>query len=386
MSTRADSQPSGHGLALDRDLIVQIEPWIDKEELEQLRRVIGSTFIVEHELTKEFEDLTAKFTGAKHAIAVCNGTMALFSCLKAIGIGHGDEVIVPNFTFIASANAVILAGATPMLCEVRADTFCIDVGRAEELITKRTKAIMPVHLYGQSADLDAVAAFAERHALKIVEDAAEGIGVRYKGSHVGTVGHMGIISYYGNKTITCGEGGMVLTNDDALAKAAYRMKNYGRDQKGIYSHESIGFNFSFTDLQAAIGIAQMKKLPEIIRKKRLIHDRYARELRSLEQLRPVYLDPKCEPVFWFTTFLCEDPEALGAFLRARGIQTRRLFVPLHQQPCYSRFRQLFGCDRDFSISESIYRRGISLPSSYSLTEEDQFYVIEQIRMFYENRR
>ncbi|MGB8473794.1 MAG: DegT/DnrJ/EryC1/StrS family aminotransferase, partial [Candidatus Acidiferrum sp.] len=259
---------------MERALIVQIEPWVDASELRELTRVIDSTFLVEHELTREFESMTAQLTGAKHAVAVCNGSMALFACLMAMGIGPGDEVIVPNFTFIASANAVILAGAVPVLCEVREDTFCIDVARAETLLTRKTKAIMPVHLYGQSADMHEVLGFAQRHGLQVLEDAAEGIGVRYDGRHVGTFGDMGILSYYGNKTITCGEGGIVLTNDDALAKAAYRIKNYGRERKGTYIHETIGYNFSFTDLQAAIGVSQMKKLSAIIAKKREIHDRY----------------------------------------------------------------------------------------------------------------
>jgi perosamine synthetase len=369
----------------ERALIPQIEPWVDESELRELRRVIDSTFLIEHDLTREFEAMTAQLTGAKNAVAVCNGTMALFTCVRALGIGPGDEVIVPNFTFIASANAVILAGAVPVLCEVREDTFCIDVAWAERLVTERTKAIMPVHLYGQSADMPEVMAFAQRHGLRVLEDAAEGIGVRFEGKHVGTSGDMGILSYYGNKTITCGEGGIVLTNDDSLARAAYRMKNYGRDRKGTFIHETIGFNFAFTDLQAAIGIAQMKKLSTVIDKKRRIHDRYVQELQSVESIRPVYIDPRCEPVFWFTSFLCKDPDALSSFLKSQNIQSRRFFLPLHQQPCYADGKHIRVADEDFRISESIYRRGISLPSSYTLTEDDQSHVIEQIRSFYAGR-
>lgn len=366
-------------------LIPQIEPWVDQNELRELTRVIDSTFLVEHELTREFESMTAQLTGANNAVAVCNGTMALFTCLKAMGIGPGHEVIIPNFTFIASANAVILAGAVPVICEVHENTFCIDVSRANRLVTERTKAIMPVHLYGQSADMLEVMAFARRYGVHVVEDAAEAIGVRYEGRHVGTFGEMGILSYYGNKTITCGEGGIVLTNDDALAKASYRLKNYGRDRKGTYIHETIGFNFSFTDLQAAIGIAQMKKLPAIIDKKRQIHDRYVKELEGMKRFRPVYVDPRCEPVFWFTSFLCEDPDSLSSFLRGQNVQTRRFFLPLHQQPCYADRKYIRAAYDDFRISESIYRHGISLPSSYSLTEDDQSHVIEQIRRFYAGR-
>jgi len=369
----------------EKALIVQIEPWIDKSELRELERVIDSTFVVEHELTREFECMTEKLTGCNHAIAVCNGTMALFVGLKALGIGPGDEVIVPNFTFIASANAVILAGATPVLCEVREDSFCLDVAKAEQSVTPRTKSVMPVHLYGQSADMDEVMAFAKRHGLSVIEDAAEAIGVRFAGKHVGTFGDVGILSYYGNKTVTCGEGGMVLTNNDAMAKAARRLKNYGRDQKGTFVHESIGFNFSFTDLQAAVGIAQMRKMPAIVRKKREIHDRYVEELRDLPDFQPVCIDSRCEPVFWFTSFLCPDPEALGSYLQARNIQTRRFFYPLHLQPCYADREHIRFTDADFHVSERIYERGISLPSAYRLSVEEQTFVIEQIRQFYAHR-
>ncbi len=369
----------------EKALIVQIEPWIDESELRELERVIDSTFVVEHELTREFERITMQLTGCKHAIAVCNGTMALFVGLKALGIGPGDEVIVPNFTFIASANAVILAGATPVLCEVREDTFCLDVAKAERAVTSRTKSVMPVHLYGQSADMDEVMAFAKRHGLSVIEDAAEAIGVRFAAKHVGTFGDVGILSYYGNKTVTCGEGGMVLTNNDALAKAARRLKNYGRDQKGTFVHESIGFNFSFTDLQAAVGIAQMRKMPAIVRKKREIHDRYVEELRDLPDFQPVYIDLRCEPVFWFTSFLCQDPGALGSYLQLRNIQTRRFFYPLHLQPCYADRKHILFTGADFRVSERIYEQGISLPSAYRLSVEEQTFIIEQIHEFYAHR-
>ena len=365
--------------------VVQIEPWIDDCELRELERVIQSTFVIEHELTREFEALTERLTGAKHAIAVCNGTAALFVCLRALGIGRGDEVIIPNLTFAATANAVILAGAEPVLCEIREDTFCIDMEKAETLVTNRTRAVMPVHLYGQSADMTAVMTFARQHGLKVIEDAAEGIGVRFNGQHVGTFGEMGILSYYGNKTITCGEGGVVLTNDDELATAAYRLKNHGRKKKGTFIHEAIGFNFAFTDLQAAIGIAQMKKLPRIVLKKREIRDRYVEKLRELEHFLPVQTDSRCEPVFWFTSFLCDRAEELSVFLASQQIQTRGFFYPLHQQPCYADGKHIRNVGQDFRISESIHKRGISLPSSYSLTVEDQSFVIGQIRLFYANR-
>lgn len=361
------------------NFIRQIEPWIDEHELIELKRVVDSTFVVEAALTAEFEQMTRELTGSKHAIAVTNGTMALYCCLKALDIGPGDEVIVPNLTFIATANAVIMAGAEPVFCEITPDTLCMDVSRAEQLVTPRTKAIMPVHLYGQSADMDRVMELAATHGLPVIEDAAQGVGVRFNGRHVGTFGDLGILSYYGNKTITCGEGGMILTEDDELARTCYRLKNHGRDTKGVFIHEHIGFNFSFTEMQAAIGIAQMKKLPKIVEKKRESHDRYVAELAGIEQFRPIAVDPRCEPVFWFTSFLCDDTDSLSSYLQERGVQTRRFFYPLHLQPCY---RHLEFDRTGFAVSEEIYSRGISLPSSYELSDADQTEVIQLIHEYY----
>ena len=176
-----------------RKFIPQIQPWIDKSELIELKRVIDSTYISENQLTDEFESMTREMTGSKHAIAMCNGTMALFACLKAMKIGLGDEVIVPNITFVASSNAIILAGATPVVCEIYPNTFCINVEEAQKLITPKTKAIMPVHLYGQSADMDKIMEFATQYNIEVLEDAAQGVGVKFNGKHTGTFGKAGVL-------------------------------------------------------------------------------------------------------------------------------------------------------------------------------------------------
>lgn len=367
-------------------MIIQIEPWIDHAELDELKKVIDSTFVTESTMTKEFEDRIKELTGARHAIAVANGTLGLYACLRALDIGPGDEVIVPDLTFIATANAVVMAGATPVFCDVREDTFCIDVASAGDRLTPRTKAVMPVHLYGQSADMDEVTSFAQKHGLKVVEDAAQGVGVRFNGRHVGTFGELGILSFYGNKTITCGEGGVILTDDDELATKCYRLKNHGRERKGVFVHEEIGFNFSFTEMQAAVGVAQMKKLPRIVERKRGIHERYLADLADLPRFRPCFIDPRTEPVFWFTSFLSDDTDELSAYLLERGIQTRRFFYPLHSQPCYQKHEAIRGVNMvPFPVSDRIYQMGLSLPSSYGLTDEEQATVIDQIRGFYENR-
>ncbi|NQV18408.1 MAG: DegT/DnrJ/EryC1/StrS family aminotransferase [Armatimonadetes bacterium] len=367
-------------------MINQIEPWIDYNELRELKRVVDSTFVTEAMLTEEFEEMNRELTGTKHAIAMSNGTVAIYCALKALDIGPGDEVIVPAMTFIATANAVIMAGATPVFCDVYEDTFCMDIEKAEELINPRTKAIMPVHLYGQSADMEKVMEIASKYDLKVVEDAAQGVGVRFLGKHVGTFGDVGVLSFYGNKTITCGEGGMVLTDNDELAARCYKLKNHGRAKKGIFVHEDIGFNFSFTEMQAAVGIAQMKKLPEIMERKRKIYDRYLTELAALKRLHPVFIDPRTDPVFWFTSFLSNETEDLSEYLLDCKIQTRRFFYPLHLQPCYQESNLIKkGNNKKYSVSKRTYDKGISLPSSYTLSEKEQEKVIIKIKNFYANR-
>ena len=358
-------------------VIPQIEPWIDHEELEQLKRVIDSTFVVEHDLTTEFEKKICDLTGSKYAVAITNGTAALYCCLKALDIGPGDEVIVPNMTFIASANAVIMAGAIPVFAEIRQDTFCIDMDKAEKYITSQTKAIMPVHLYGQSVEMESVLKFAKKHNIKVIEDAAQGVGVKYKKQHVGTFGDVGILSFYGNKTITCGEGGVILTDNRELRNKCYRLKNHGRDGKGTFKHQHIGFNFCFTEMQAAIGISQLNKLPKIIQKKNEIRELYYKRLSTLSPLlQPVTILDKCEPVHWFTSFLCSDKKGLMNYLWSHKIQSRDFFYPLNRQPCYTNEVKKNG---SYDISMKIYEQGISLPSSYGLSLKDQERVITLIQ-------
>jgi len=363
-------------------MIIQIEPWIDHEELDQLKRVIKNTFVTEHELTKEFESLIKDLTGTKYAVAITNGTAALYCCLKALDIGEGDEVIVPNMTFIASANAVIMANAHPVFCDIDQKTLCIDTNKIESLITPATKAIMPVHLYGQSAEMDVIMKIAKKYNLKIIEDAAQGVGVKFNDQHVGTFGDTGILSFYGNKTITCGEGGIVLTDSKEIRDKVYQLKNHGRLTKGTFSHESIGFNFCFTEMQAAVGIAQLNKLSRIKERKKDIHTKYCNLLESIKDVfKPIDINSRTEPVWWFTSFLTNDKSNLKDFLLKKNIQTREFFYPLHMQACYTHM----GLNADFPVSEEIFSQGISLPSSYNLTHKDQEYVINSILQFYANK-
>ncbi len=249
-------------------VIPQVRPWLGKEELKELKEVLKSQWISGGPKIKKFQEEIAKVCGVKHAVTVCNGTQALYVGLKILGVGPGDEVIVPDFTFIASANAVVWTGAKPVFVDVDERTFNIDPSKIEKAITKKTRAIMPVHLYGQSADMTAIMKIAKKHHLYVVEDAAQGIGVKFKGKPVGSFGDVGCLSFYADKTITTGEGGMVLTNDSTLAQKVTILSNQGRISRGWYIHENLGYNFRMCDFQAAVGLGQLKKLPLIIKKKK----------------------------------------------------------------------------------------------------------------------
>jgi len=360
-------------------MINQLEPWIDHNEIKELKRIVDSTYVTEAKLTEEFEAMTKDLTGAKHAIAMSNGTVAIYCALQSLGIGKEDEVIVPDLTFIATANAVLMAGAKPIFCDVYEDTFCIDIEKAEKLINKNTKVLIPVHLYGQSADMTKINSLAKQYNLFVIEDAAQGVGVKFLDRHVGTYGDIGVLSYYGNKTITCGEGGMILTSSDELAEKCYMLKNHGRPEKGVFIHKEIGYNFSFTEMQAAVGIAQMKKLPLIISKKKEIYDYYIKKLSKIESLTSCFIDHRCEPVYWITSFLTDDKDNLAEYLLDKNIQTRDIFYPLHLQPCYGKIDIKFG---KYPVSEKIYNKGISLPSSYSLTYSQLEYITINISNYF----
>lgn len=358
-------------------MIPQIEPWIDEEELEELKKVIQSTWVTEYKKTEEFENKIKELTGAQYAIAVSNGTAALYVALKVLGIGEGDEVIVPDFTFIATPNSVKMAGGTPIMVDVDRKTFNIDPVKIEAVITEKTKAIMPVHIFAQSADMDAILRVADKYKLPVVEDAAQGVGVYFNGKHTGTFGKIGVLSFYGNKVITTGEGGVILTDEEKVFRRCWQLKNHGREVKGTFIHPSIGFNFCFTELQAAIGVAQMRKLPQILENKKYINDRYRELLIDAEEVKFAGLDDRGKPAYWFTNILVDDVEGLAAHLMKNEIQTRRFYYPTHMQQPYKD-----NVTGKFPNSEWIYEHGLSLPSSATLKEEQIKEIADTIKEFY----
>jgi len=357
--------------------IPQIEPWIDEREMDQLRQVVESAWLVEGPRTEQFERRFADLVGSRFAVTVNNATVALYVSLRALGVGPGDEVILPDFTFIATLNAVTWTGATPVLVDVAEETWNIDPHGVEEAVSERTRAIVPVHLYGQSADLQALETIVRQHGLVMVEDASESVGCRFQNRHVGSWGQTGCFSFYGNKTITTGQGGMITTDDEDIRRRCIVLKNHGREERGTFIHREVGYNFAFTDLQAAIGLAQMDKLEQIFQRKKANDQRYRQRLAELPEVDFPIGDPRCQTVAWFTNILVDDPQALGDHLAAAGIGTRRMFYPLHRQPCC----QSIFPDR-FPVTDRIYQRGLSLPSSATLTVEQVDLVCDRIAMFY----
>lgn len=356
-------------------MIPQFEPYLGEEELELLTECIRDNWITGGKKVQEFERGIAELCGVKHGIVVCNGTLALYVGLKVLGIGPGDEVIVPDFTFIASANAVVMAGGTPVFVDIDPRTFNIAPEAIVSAITPRTKVVMPVHIYGQAADMAAIMPIAEQHGLLVIEDAAQGIGVTFNGKPVGGFGNVGCLSFYADKTMTTGEGGMVLTDDDELARQCLILKHQGRTGRGFYYHEHIGYNFRITDLQAAVGLAQLRKLPLIIERKKQHEERYRELLGDIPQIGFSYVDPRCVNVPFRHNIFVEDPENLSAYLNQREIGSRRFFNPLHSQPCYD-------VKDAFPVTEKAYATGLSLPSSVSLTDEQINEVCGAIRAYY----
>ncbi len=374
MSTKQTTAYYEYQEMILREKIPYYEPLLGDEEIAQLTEVIRSNWVSEGAKTREFEAKIAELAGTKHGLAVSNCTAALIIAMKALGIGQGDEVIAPDFTFIATTNSIHLAGATPVLVDIDPKTFTIDPLQTEQAITPRTKAILAVHLYGQAADMERVLEVAHRHGLSVIEDAAQGLGVRLNGKSAGSFGDVGCFSFFADKSITLGEGGMVCTNRDDLIDDLLMLKNDGRLERGTYRHPRVGYNFRITELQAAVGLAQLSKLDFIIERKRRNLFLYRELLNDVSGVELPVLDPRCFIVPHRINILVDDPEALKAHLYRAGVGTRRFFMPIHQQPSYN----WPGC---YPHAERAFARGLSLPSHPALTEEQVRYICTQISKF-----
>lgn len=325
----------------------------------------------------QFETAFAQFCGARHAVSCCNGTAALHLALLALGVGPGDEVIVPTLTFVATANAVTYCGAQPIFVDSEPDSWTLDPDLIEARITPRTKGIIVVHLYGQPAHLDAIGAIARRHNLFVIEDTAEAHGAEYMGHRVGTLSDVACFSFYGNKILTCGEGGMVVTDNAALAQHIALLRGQGMDSERRYWFPIVGYNYRLTNLSAAIGLGQLEASEWHLRRRRAVAAWYRERLSKVPGITWQEENQWSRHARWLFTIVLEDEVSTGrdsvmAYMENRGVETRPVFYPMHVLPPYR--EQAAG--EAYPVAERIARGGISLPTGAGLTRDDVDFVCD----------
>jgi perosamine synthetase len=329
-----------------------------------------------------FESRWAAYCDRKHGIAVANGTVALQVAVALLDLQPGDEVIMPTFTIISCATPIVLAGAIPVLVDSDPDTWTMDVGQVEARITERTRAIMPVHIYGHPVDMDPLLDLARRHGLAIVEDAAEAHGAEYRGRRIGSFGTSSCFSFYANKLVTTGEGGMLLVDDDRLAERARSLRNLAFQPGRRFLHAEIGFNLRLTNLQAALGATQIERIDEVVARKRRMGQAYTDRLCELPGLELQVQQPWARGVFWMYGLVVREETGLDAAefarrLSAHGVETRPFFLGMHEQPVL-RDRGLF-LNEVFPVAERIARQGLYLPSGLNLSESQIDTVCDAVR-------
>lgn len=358
-------------------MIPVAEPFIGIEEKENILKAFESGWISSKgDFIQEFEESFSDYAGVEYGVATSNGTSALHLALAALGVGKGDEVITPTLTFVSTANAVAYTGAKPVFCDAHPDYWCINPELIEEKVTEKTKAIIPVHLYGHPCDMDPILEIAEDHDLFVVEDCAEAHGAEYKGKKVGGFGDISCFSFYGNKVITTGEGGMCLTGDENLRDKMRILRDHGTTPGKHYWCDVIGFNYRMTNLQAAIGCAQVEKIDEIIERKRKLASRYS---KLLADVKGVTLPPQehwAKNVYWMYSILIEGDFGISRDevikkLAEKEIESRPFFPPIHKF-------KMYGTGEIHPVAEEFSEKGVNLPSSVNLSTKDLDYVVEKI--------
>ena len=363
---------------MDKSFIPQMAPLFEKEESNAVNEYMANVgFITEFKKTKEFEDSIAKFTGAKHCFAVNNGTISLSIAALALDIKPGDEVLVPNFTMVATPNSVKLLGANVIFIDVDPDTLWIDFDLAKKRISKKTKAIFLVSSNGRypKEDIDDFIKFCRDKDVRVIEDSAQSLGSYYDdGVHMGLKGDIGSFSFSAPKIISTGQGGALVTNNDELAFLISRIKDFGRSGGGNDNHDFFGINSKFTELQACIGIEQMKKLPLRIKRKKQIWERYRSKLEGVNGIKLIFNDCKFTAP-WFIDCVVDKRSELMKFLNSKNIGSRVMYPPLNKQKIYR-------SDEDLINSNFIGNHGLWLPSAVQLTDTEIDYITDQIKCFY----
>ena len=362
-----------------KEFIMQMRPWFDESEKEALVDLMDNeTFLTEFRHTEKFEEALKGFTNAKHCILVNNGTISLTIAAYALGIGHGDEVIVPNYTMVATPNSVKLLGATPVFVDVEKETLCINFEELKSKISDKTKALMLVSANGRypSYGIEKLKAFCNQNNIFIIEDSAQSLGSYYPdGTHIGLKGDIGSFSFSMPKIITTGQGGALVTNNDELASKIRKIKDFGRSGGGNDIHDSIGFNFKFTEMQAVIGIAQMKKLNFRIARKKEIYKRFQENLLSVDSIS-FFNHDFANTAPWFIDCFVEDRDGLQEFLKKNNIGSRVMYPPLNQQQAYN-------LPGNFPVSFEVGQKGLWLPSMAQLSNEEIDYITNLIKDYYE---
>ena len=347
------------------------EPRLGPRELEYVTECLQTGWISsEGRFIEAFEQKWAEYCGMKYGVAVCNGTVALQLAVACLDLQPGEEVILPTFTIISCAQAITYNGGIPVLVDCDPRTWCMDVGQIEAKITARTRAIMPVHIYGHPVDMEPVRDIARRHNLVIIEDAAEAHGAEYKGARCGSLGDISCFSFYANKIVTTGEGGMVLTNDEAVANRLKSMRNLCFKKERRFYHTELGFNFRMTNIQAALGVAQVETIDSAVRQKRWMGQEYTARLGQFKELQLPVEEAWAKNVYWMYGLVLTEASGMNAVdfakrLAEAGIATRPFFLGMHEQPVYQA-RGLF-VDEHYPVAERIARQGLYLPSGLSLT-------------------
>lgn len=354
------------------------EPRIGQKERILVEKVLKSNFLNDGKFTTLFENKVANLVGSKYAIAVTSATIAMYLSLKALKVGYGDEVVVPDMTFIATANAVEMCGAKAILVDINPATLTISTETIKNAITKKTKAIIPVHVSGRAADMDAILKIAREFNLSVVEDAAEAFMSKYKGRFLGTYGDTGCFSFSPPKIITTGQGGIIVTNNTKIYQSLKELKDQGRPNRGTGGddiHHSIGFNFKFTNLQAAVGLGQLSYLRKRMQRMRRINSLYRRYLKDVKGIKVFDVNLKQGELPLWTDVLVEERNALDKFLKERDVYCRRFWFPIHTQKPYRLV------DKNFSNSTELSPKALWLPSAFTMTDEDVKYVATLIKGF-----
>jgi len=366
--------------------VPQFMPFVAMEEYESIKRCFETNWITEGPLSSEFNKKILKIINAKYGVFAPNGTLALILAMKALGIKPGDEVIVPNLTFFASASSVEFLGAKPVFVDVNKDSQ-LNVADCKRVLSSKTKAIMPVHLFGLVPDMSALKKFATEHNLLIIEDAAQAFGIKSAGQSCGTFGDIAAFSFFADKSLTTAEGGFVATNDKEIYDKLLFLRNQGRRDRGSFIHPEMGYNFRITDIQSAIGLAQLKKFDRVIKNKVLIHSKYTTLLNNSEHVEILQPSSDINPFIPFRVILktkSNEAEQLMTYLQECDVEPRGFFYPLHKQPAFDFLKDDERYDDiHFPISNHIYKNYICLPSFVSINDEQIEYVTKTINTYYQ---